>query len=37
MKILLTDFNAKVGRKKSSNRQQEMRVYMKFVMTMELE
>jgi hypothetical protein len=37
MKILLGDFNAKVGRKIHSNQQSETRVYMKLVMTTELE
>jgi hypothetical protein len=37
MKILLGDFNAKVGREISSKRQSETRVYMKFVITVELE
>jgi hypothetical protein len=37
MKILLVDFNAKVGGTVSSNQQSETRVYMKLVMTMELE
>jgi hypothetical protein len=37
MKILLGDFNVKVGRKKSSNRQSGTRLYVKLVMKMELE
>jgi hypothetical protein len=37
MKILLGDFNAKVTGKISSNRRSETRVFMKLVMTMELE
>jgi hypothetical protein len=36
-KILLGDFNVKVGRKISSNRQSGMRVHTKLVMIMELE
>jgi exonuclease III len=35
--ILLGDFNAKIRRKNTSNQQSETRVYMKLVMTMELE
>jgi hypothetical protein len=37
MKILLGDFNVKVAGKIFSNQQSEMRVYMKLVMTMELD
>jgi hypothetical protein len=37
MKILLGDFNAKIGRKDILNRQLGMKVYTKLVMTMELE
>jgi hypothetical protein len=37
MKIILGDFNANVGRENISNRRSEARVYMKLVMTMELE
>jgi hypothetical protein len=37
MKILLGDFNEKVGREKSSNRQSETRVYIKLVMAMKFE
>jgi exonuclease III len=37
MKILLGDFNAKVGREDISNRQLGMNVYTKSVMIMELE
>jgi hypothetical protein len=37
MKILLGDFNAKVGREDFLNRQLGMKVYTKLVMTMELE
>jgi hypothetical protein len=36
-KIILGDFNAKVAGKISSNRRSETRVYMKLVMTTELE
>jgi hypothetical protein len=36
MKILLGDFNAKVGREDISNQQMGMRVHMKLVMIMEL-
>jgi hypothetical protein len=37
MKIILGDFNAKLAGKISSNRRSETRVYIKLVMTMELE
>jgi exonuclease III len=37
MKILLGDFNAKVGREDFLNRQLGIKVYTKLVMTMELE
>ena len=37
MKILLGNFNAKVGRENISNRQLGMRVYIRIVMIMELE
>jgi hypothetical protein len=36
LKIILDDFNAKVGRKMSPNRRSETRLYMKLIMTMEL-
>jgi exonuclease III len=36
-KILLGDFNAKVGRKEISNRQLGMNVYTKLVMEMEMD
>jgi hypothetical protein len=37
MNILLGDFNAKVGRKISSNRRSERRIYMKLVMTVDIQ
>jgi hypothetical protein len=37
MKILLGDFNAKVGREDFSNQQLGIKIYTKSVMTMELE
>jgi hypothetical protein len=37
MKILLGDLTAKVGKENSSNQQSETTVYIKLVMTMELE
>jgi hypothetical protein len=37
VKILLGDFNTKVGKEHFLNRQLGMKVYTKFVMTMELE
>jgi hypothetical protein len=37
MKILLGDFNAKLGREDTSNGQSETSVYMKLEITMELE
>jgi hypothetical protein len=37
MTILLGDFNAKVGRKKFSNQQLQMRIHTKLAMIMELE
>jgi hypothetical protein len=37
MKIILGAFNAKVGRKIPSNRRSETRVYMKLVMTTQLQ
>jgi hypothetical protein len=37
MKILLGDFNVKVGRENTSNQQSDTTVYMKLVMTMESE
>jgi hypothetical protein len=37
MKMLLGDFNAKIGREAFSNQQLGMRIYMKLVMIMDVE